>query len=129
MEEIAAALCPEAFAAAPAKAITVECQIVRILDGDTIEVAVQQVYRVRLLDCWAPEAKGESKESGLASKEHLRQYIAMFRPHGVLSVPCGEDVGKSWSMGRVLGNVWLDGQEKSLSEIQCEAGHATKDRQ
>ena len=128
MDEVAVALTPESFAAAPEQATTVACRVVRVLDGDTIEVAVQQVYRVRLLDCWAPETKGETKEAGLASKEHLRQYIAMFRPHGVLSVPCGEDVGKSWSMGRVLGRVWLDGQEKSLSEIQVEAGMATKEK-
>lgn len=115
-----------AFGAAPQQATTVTCRVVRVVDGDTVEVAVQQLYRVRLLDCWAPETHGDGKEAGLAAKEHLRNYIAQHGMTGVLSVPWCEDASRSWSMGRVLGNVWIGGQDKSLSEIQCEAGHATK---
>lgn len=129
MTDVAAALCPEAFAAAPDKAITVECEIVRVLDGDTIEVAVRQRYRVRLLDCWAAETRGDSKAAGLSAKQHLQSLLDSHGCRGVLSVPCGEDVGKAWSMGRVLGNVWINGQDKSLSEIQVESGHATKVKQ
>lgn len=116
----------QAFGAAPQQATTVTCRVTRVLDGDTVEVAVQQIYRVRLLDCWAKEVHGDSKADGLAAKEHLRNYIEQHGMNGVLSVPWSEDASRSWSMGRVLGNVWVGGQDKSLSEIQCEAGHATK---
>lgn len=127
--EAAIAIDPQAFGAAPQTATTVECRVVRVLDGDTVEVEVRQLYRVRLLDCWAAETKGDSKEAGLAAKEHLRNYIGQTGMNGVLSVPWHEDSQRSWSMGRMLGNIWLNGQDKSLSEVQVEAGHATKEKQ
>ena len=124
-----AVLDSEAYGNAPDQATTVECRVVRVVDGDTIEVTVQQVYRVRLLDCWAPETHGPDKADGLAAKEHLRNYIEQHGMSAVLSVPWHADVAKSWTMGRVLGNVWMSGQEKSLSEIQVESGHAKKAKQ
>lgn len=114
-----------AAAAAPEMATTVACRVVRVIDGDTVEVVVQQVYRVRLIDCWAPETRGDSKTQGLASKEHLREHIGRHGLDAVLSVPWSEDSAKSWSLGRVLGRIWLRGQNRSLSEVQCDAGHAT----
>lgn len=119
---------PQACAAAPQTATTVRCKVSRIVDGDTVQVIVSQIYRVRLKDCWAPEVRGDEKSKGLESKEHLRQFVQQHGLHGVLSVPWSEDVGKSWSMGRVIGDVWIDGQERSLSEIQCAAGHAKEKR-
>ncbi|TXH44894.1 MAG: hypothetical protein E6Q97_32070 [Desulfurellales bacterium] len=118
----------QAFGAAPDTGLTVTCRALRVVDGDTVEVSVQQVYRVRLLDCWAPESHGATKAAGEASAEHLRKYLDARGHNCVLSVPGGADVGKSWSMGRVLGHLWVLGQEKSLSEIQCEAGHACKEK-
>lgn len=129
MDEIACALTPESFAAAPETATTVACRVVQVTDGDTIVVEVKQLYRVRLLDCWAPEIKGDEKEAGLQSREHLRNLIKDHGLDATLSVPWSEDAAKSWSMGRVLGNVWLSGQDKSLSEIQVAAGMATKVKQ
>lgn len=128
MGEVASALSPESFAAAPDTGVTVRCNVIRVIDGDTIEVMVPHVYRVRLLECWAPEVHGTSKQLGLQSKSHLRNFLQDHGLRGTLSVPCGEDISKAMTLGRVLGNVWLDGQEKSLSEIQCEAGHATKEK-
>lgn len=122
--DVAAALSPEAFAA-PDVATTVECEVVRVIDGDTIEVAVRQRYHVRLIDCWAPETRGNSKTEGLSAKQHLESLLSQHGRRAVLSVPWHEYVGKQWSMGRVIGNVWLNGCEKSLSEQQVESGHAT----
>lgn len=111
------------FASAPDMATTVKCRVVRVLDGDTVQVTVQQSYTVRLLDCWAPEKRAPG---GPEATEHLRKHIEANGANGILSVPWTEDSSKSWSMGRVLGNVWLTGSERSLSEVQVDGGHATK---
>lgn len=121
MEEVASCIVLEA---APEQATTVACEVVRVIDGDTVVVEVRQQYRIRLLDCWAPETKGETKEVGLASKGHLESLVVRHGKFGVLSVPWFEDLAKSWSLNRVLGRVWLGGND--LSELQVDAGHAKK---
>lgn len=102
--------------------------IVRVIDGDTIEVEIVKRVPVRLLDCWAPETRTTDKEEklrGLASKARLTE-IAKGK-HATLYVPTSAagNINDMETMGRVLGQVWVDGQEKSLSEMQVEAGHAT----
>lgn len=109
---------------APDQATTVSCEVVRVIDGDTLVVEVRQQYRVRLLDCWAPEVKGASKDAGLSAKQHLESLIIRHGKDGVLSVPWHSDAASSWSMGRVLGRVWLGGND--LSELQVDSGHARK---
>lgn len=114
-------------AAAPEQATTVACEVTRVIDGDTIEVEVKQRYRVRLLDCWAPEMRGETKYAGVYSKSNLVEAVEVYGEEATLSVPWSVNAAESWSMGRVLGNVWLKGcPDKSLSELQVESGHATK---
>lgn len=109
------------LAGPPDPALTVPCRIVRVIDGDTVEVEVRQVYRVRLLDCWAPERK---EKGGPESTEHLSRLIDAGGRDAVLSVPWRERAAERWSLGRVLGRVWIAGQEKSLSEQQVMSGHA-----
>ena len=121
--------------AAPKPSWTTPARVLRIIDGDTLEVEVRRVLRVRMLDCWAPEYRRDprldesrreaEKAKVQAAKEHL---ISLANGREVIvSVPMAadEDVSKMWSMGRVLGWVWLaDQPEKSLSVQQVEAGHA-----
>lgn len=111
-------------AAAPDVATTVECEVVRAIDGDTVEVVVKQRYRVRLIDCWAPELS--TGAPGDESKRALETFIGPMPAPAVLSVPWHEQVGKQWSMGRVVGNVWIKNTSASLSEAQVASGHATR---
>lgn len=109
--------------------------VTKIIDGDTVDIEVKRVIRVRLLDCWAPESKIDprispekqqaEKTAGLKAKQNLAT-LALNKPV-ILSVPTDPsgDLMKSTSMGRVLGRVWLSGDTKSLSERQVESGNAT----
>lgn len=110
--------------AAPDTATTVACEAVRVIDGDTVMVEVRQRYRVRLQDCWAVETDGPTKVQGIAAKSHLESLVEKLGRFGVLSVPWHADAAKSWSMGRVVGRLWLNGED--LSELQVFSGHATK---
>lgn len=120
----------------PVPGWTTQAKCLRVIDGDTIEVEVRRVIRVRLIDCWAPEsridsrlpnaAQTEAKRAGKAAKENLRR-LAEGRDV-VVQIPTGEDVAKAITLGRWLGNVWVEGDEKSLSEQQVDAGFATRQK-
>lgn len=112
----------------PPHGITTLCRIVDVYDGDTVVVEIVKTARVRLLDCWAPEVKGgtpEEKERGYVSRDHLKQLA--LNKEAVLFVPSAEHraIGEVTSMGRVLGQLWIDGDKKSLAEHQRDAGLAT----
>ncbi len=124
---------------APSPSWTTRAKVLRVIDGDTLEVEIRRVVRVRMLDCWAPESKQDprlpdsrrqaEKAKGQAAKQNLNS-LANGR-EVIVSVPLSDDgdVAKSMTMGRVLGHVWLvDHPEKSLSVQQVEAGHATTEK-
>ena len=112
--------------------------ISRVIDGDTVEVTIKRTLRVRLQDCWAPEKRLDpslpeidreaAKLRGIASAEHLRR-IADGR-ECMLHIPThladGEtqDIGGSFSMGRAIGRVWINGTD--LSELQVRSRFATR---
>ena len=115
---------------------TVRGIVVKTVDGDTIDIEVRQVVRVRLDECWAPESKiddrlpkekqAAEKQAGIASREHLKQLAD--GKEVVLHVPIGTNLKDSLTLNRVLGTVWLKDSNKSLNQIQVEAGHATKEK-
>lgn len=116
---------------------TVKGQVVNVVDGDTADISVTTIVRVRLIDCWCPESKIDKrlpedqrkaeKQAGIAAKKHLES-LALGKDV-VLHVPVkSAELKDVLTMNRVLGTVWLDGAEKSLNEIQVEAGHATKEK-
>ena len=114
--------------------------ISRVIDGDTVEVTIKRTLRVRLQHCWAPETRLDpslppidreaAKLRGIASAEHLRR-IADGR-ECMLHIPThladGEtqDIGGSFSMGRAIGRVWINGTD--LSELQVRSRFATRTR-
>lgn len=118
----------------PSPGWTTKARCLRAIDGDTIEVEVRRVIRVRLLDCWAPESKIDPRVSrtdqetekfaGQASKEHLRKLVE--GRDVVVQIPSDVDVAKAITMGRWLGRVWLEGDGESLSEKQVRSGFAEK---
>lgn len=115
---------------------TVRGVVVKTVDGDTIDIEVRQVVRVRLDQCWAPESKiddrlpkekqAAEKAAGIASKEHLKQLAD--GKEVVLHVPIGINLKDSLTLNRVLGTVWLKGSDKSLNQLQVEGGFATREK-
>ncbi len=109
----------EAVPVLPAPRITLPCRIVSCHDGDTVTVEAVVAMNVRLLDCWAPELKDPG---GTASRDALRE-VAVPGARGVVSVPLGDNLSKSLTLGRVLGKVSLE-KVGDLSERQVKMGHA-----
>jgi endonuclease YncB( thermonuclease family) len=121
---------------APEYGWTTPARVLRVIDGDTLEVEVRRVVRIRMLDCWAPESKADprvpaderetQKALGLASKASLEK-VAQDQ-EVIVRIPTRSDVDIShvFTLGRVLGHVWLQkSPEESLSERQVRLGHAT----
>ena len=123
-----------AFRDPPEPSWTTKAVVTNVVDGDTIDVEIRRTIRVRFIDCWAPEThidgrlpeakQAAEKKAGLKAKEDLKT-LALNKPV-ILQVPTSEDLLKSTTMGRVLGRVWLEGDDESLSEKQVRSGNATK---
>lgn len=117
----------------PPIGITTRGTIARVIDGDTLIFNIHDTIpaSIRLLDCWAPESRTSDKHEkglGVASKEHLK-FVEGKRAK--LFIPTGQaqNVGDVFTFSRILGAVWLEGSEHSLSEVQRSGGYAfrTKD--
>lgn len=105
----------------PEPAITLPCLVTEVIDGDTLTVEVRVPMRVRIKDCWAPEM---NEKGGAESRDNLCR-LAQDR-YGVVYVPL-EDVKRidhAMSFGRVLGDVYIDGDDESLGQQQVSTGHA-----
>lgn len=96
--------------------------VVGIHDGDTIKVRIEQVLSIRLKDVWSDEL---SEKNGQASLENL-QKICPIDSKVLLQVPLETDISKMFTFGRVLGNVYKDGQ--NVGERQVQDGFATKNK-
>lgn len=117
----------------PKPSITTPARVVRVLDGDTIEVEIVRRLRIRMLDCWAPEtrtADPEEKRRGLAAKEALAATLPIGN-EVILQIPTdpGGDVSDVLTLNRFLAHVWpMDGIPMSAAERQVVAGHATREK-
>lgn len=133
-------------AQAPLAGITVPCEVIEWHDGDTCTVRVSVDVRVRLLDCWAPEIKGRKltdDEKKLTKAEQLAIVAKInaekqrgndslasamrFAPvgsKGQLQIPLEgyERTDDAFTLGRLLGRVWINGQDVSRSQV--DSGHA-----
>lgn len=123
---------------APSPSWTTRAKVLRVIDGDTLEVEIRRVVRVRMLGCWSPEKKVDSrlpkekqaseKQAGIAAKNRLSE-LALGKTV-ILQVPTDPsgDISKSLTMNRVLGTVWLEGDSVSLSQRQVRDGFATEEK-
>ena len=132
---------------APRAGFVVPVEVVEWHDGDTCTVRATVEIRVRLLDCWAPEVHGrsltdaerkmppekqkliqrqiaEEKQRGFDSRTSAIKF-APVGAKGVLEIPFDGATRSDdlFTMGRVLGRVWVDG--KNVSALQVDSGHAT----
>ena len=104
------------------------CKLVRVVDGDTCDALIDLGFdvwiksRIRFygVDTWESRTRNlEEKAKGLAAKEFTYQMLAhtdegkfLLKSHGV---------GK---YGRVLGELFVKGNESSVNELLKENGHA-----
>ena len=116
--------------ACPPRGLTIDGEIVRVIDGDTVVVRTSIEYHVRLIDCWAPESRTKNqaeKTRGLKSKARL---IELAKPETTVRVhvPTATDLTEMLTLGRVLGRIWpMKGKTpatKDLSTIMVEEGLA-----
>lgn len=115
----------EAWPSKPPEGWTTACEVVKIIDGDTLDVEVRKVLRVRLIDCWAPEP---TAPGGREAGQWLLQLTRGKR--ATLSIPRESDsLAAAFSFGRVLGHVWMEGENRSLSELMVAGHHATKTKE
>lgn len=133
---LATAVCVTNLQQPPEPSWTTRGEVIAVHDGDTLTIRVTRDIRVRLLDAWAPETKVDNrlpesqraaeKAAGIKSRDALTA-LALGKPV-ILQVPTSEDLLRSTTMGRVLGRVWLEGDDESLSEKQVRNGNATKEK-
>lgn len=102
---------------------TYRCQLVRVIDGDTVEVTIDLGFHlslqrpVRLKGINAPETKGESKAAGEKAAAHL---FALLVNRPGLTIQTFLD--KEDKYGRVLG-VFFDG-DKNINAQMVMDGYA-----
>ena len=103
-------------------------KLVRVVDGDTADAMIDLGFnvwvknRIRFMgvDAWESRTRNlEEKEKGLAAKAYVKDLLEnsdegkfLLKSHGV---------GK---YGRVLGELFVKGNEKSVNELLKENGHA-----
>lgn len=114
---------------APPLGITARAIVERVIDGDTLDVVLQFPVRVRLLNCWAPEIRGDSVHQGVKSKLALSGLL----PKGsrvMVNVPTKDamQVSDVLTFGRVLADVYREHDELSISERMVQDGYATQSK-
>lgn len=112
----------------PELGYTTRGRVVHVVDGDTVDVEVRKRVRVRLLKCWAPQLHGNRRRAAIAAREHLKELCE--GQMVTLHVPADDegDLSSRFTFGRVLGFVYLQ-DERSVSEVMVESGHATRRKQ
>jgi micrococcal nuclease len=109
------------------------CTVVKIIDGDTVDVDIDLGFgvwlkkeRIRLYGIDTPESRTrdlEEKKYGLAAKEFL---TGMLDDEGGVVLKTHKDAeGK---FGRILGELWrtTDYADKSINEYLIEKRHAVR---
>ena len=104
------------------------CKLVRVVDGDTCDAMIDLGFdtwvkkRIRFygVDTWEARTRNkEEKIKGLAAKAYTKDLLEN-SDDGKFSI-ISHGVGK---YGRVLGELFISGHEKSLNELLKENGHA-----
>ena len=109
----------------PELGVTARASVKRVIDGDTVELELRWPVTVRLKDCWAPEVRGAESSKGRESAEFLRGLLPPGRGVVVsIASSHANDLGDLMSFSRVVGHVWIPGDDESLSQIMVGAGMA-----
>ena len=104
-----------------------KCKLVRVVDGDTADVMIDLGFdtwiksrlRFKGVDTWEKRTRDkEEKIKGLAATAFTQTYLEL--NEGKFTI---QSFGKG-KYGRVLAEIFIDGEEKSLNELLIENGHA-----
>ena len=104
------------------------CKLVRVVDADTADAMIDLGFKTRIkvrirfygVDCWESRTRDlEEKKKGLAAKAYVKDLLEN-ADKGKFSI-ISHGVGK---YGRVLGELFVKGQETSVNELLKENGHA-----
>ena len=104
------------------------CRLDRVIDGDTCDALIDLGFdtyvkkRIRFygVDTWESRTRNlEEKKKGLAAKAYVEDLLKN-SDDGKFSI-ISHGVGK---YGRVLGEIFIKGEEKSVNELLKENGHA-----
>ena len=103
-------------------------KLIRVIDGDTIDALIDLGFnvwvknRIRFMgvDAWESRTRNkEEKVKGLAAKAYVKDLLEN-SDEGKFSI-ISHGKGK---YGRVLGELFVKGHEKSVNELLKENGHA-----
>ena len=115
--------------AAPIHVFVFRARLIRVIDGDTIDVHIDQglhVFReerLRLLKINTPETKGRTKEAGKAATNFVLNWMTQT---GSGEWPLLLKTEKSDVFGRFLSHVWSVETGRYLNYDIWEAGHAVE---
>ena len=103
-------------------------RVVSVYDGDTVTVDVDlgmgiwnKGVKIRLAGIDAPEVRGDSRESGIRSRDYLRSLVDGKR------VKIETERDKTGKYGRYIATIWLpqaDGNDANVNQYIMKAGHA-----
>jgi micrococcal nuclease len=104
-------------------------QVTNVVDGDTIDVVIDLGFdisftsRVRLAGIDTPESRTKDKAEkvlGLESKKYLADRIKAAKNVVIRT----EKINSSEKFGRILGWLYLDGENNSINHEMIEKGYA-----
>ena len=89
----------------------------------------ERIYAIRLLDCWAPEVKGEQRPRGLEAKEFAQRCVETAGSRLSIWIPFSDPLHLlgSLTFGRVQAHLYLTDND-TLSEAMVRHGYATKEK-
>ena len=102
-------------------------KLLRVVDGDTADVMIDLGFstwvkarlRFKGVDTWEKRTRNlEEKAKGIAASEFTKKYLEL--NDGKFEI---QSYGKG-KYGRVLAEIFIDGEEKSLNQLLIENGHA-----
>ena len=103
------------------------CKLIRGVDGDTADafvdcgfnIQIKKRIRFKSVDTWEARTRNlEEKKLGLKAKAYTKEMLE--RNEGKFTVK-SHGVGK---YGRLLGELFIKGEDKSLNDLLIENGHA-----
>ena len=103
------------------------CKLLRVVDGDTADVMIDLGFdtwvksrlRFKGVDTWEKRTRDkEEKIKGLAATAFTQTYLEL--NEGQFTI---QSYGKG-KYGRVLAEIFIDGEDKSLNQLLIENGHA-----
>ena len=104
-----------------------KCKLVRVVDGDTADVLIDLGFdtwrksrlRFKGVDTWEKRTRDkEEKVKGIAASAFTQKYLEMNEGNFVI-----QSFGKG-KYGRVLAEIFIEGEDKSLNQLLIENGHA-----